>query len=462
MMLIFSADGGMTIRKKHLILASRYILFFASIYFLSSFSSARAQDWVRTGTNLGATKIRLAAANFKPTSTDPQTGSLKSAFDTTLFNDLTNAGIFDMVSKSMAPPTMPGSPQEINLPDWAAAPSNADMVAFGALGVSDGKVNVYGYLFDAKNQQTPQILGKQYSDNASVDNARMIAHRFADEIIARLGGIAGICETKIYFVSFRTGNKEIWVMDYDGENEHQITHLGSISLSPRVSPDNSRVAFSSLGKGGWSIRMYSLLLNRMVNFNSPGGTTISPAWSSDGSKLAFSSAHDGDSEIYTTDASGGGLHRVTAFHGPDVSPVWNPKTNAQIAWVSGRTGLPQIYVMDSDGANVQRMTDGGYATSPSWSPNGQFLAFAWNRKYGPGAPGGQDIYIMDIASKRWTQLTHDSGRNDFPSWSPDGRHLVFQREDGGATQIWTMLADGSEQHALTRGSANTMPNWSWK
>jgi TolB protein len=208
--------------------------------------------------------------------------------------------------------------------------------------------------------------------------------------------------------------------------------------------------------------MYSLLLNRMVNFNSPGGTTISPAWSSDGSKLAFSSARDGDSEIYTTNADGGSLHRVTAFHGPDVSPVWNPKTNSQIAWVSGRTGLPQIYIMDGDGANVQRMTDGGYATSPSWSPNGQFLAFAWNRKYGPGAPGGQDIYIMDIASKRWTQLTHESGHNDFPSWSPDGRHLVFQREDGGSIQLWTMLADGSEQHQLTRGGSGSMPNWSWK
>jgi TolB protein len=455
-------DGRMIISKKQEILASRWFLFFVAIFFLGSHCSAQAQDWVRTGTNLGATKIRLAAANFKPTSNDPQAGMLKSAFDTTLFNDLSNAGIFDMVSKSMAPPLMPGSPQEINLPDWAAAPSNADMVAFGALGVSDGRVTVYGYLFDAKNQQTPQILGKQYSDNASVDNARAIAHRFADEIITRLGGIAGICETKIYFVSFRTGNKEIWVMDYDGQNEHQITQLRSISLSPRVAPDNSRVAFSSLGKNGWSIHMYSLLLNRMVAFSSPGGTTISPAWSSDGLKLAFSSSADGDSEIYTTDVNGGGLHRVTAFRGPDVSPVWNPKTNSQIAWVSGRTGLPQLYIMDSDGANVQRMTDGGYATSPSWSPNGQFLAFAWNRKYGPGAPGGQDIYIMDIASKRWTQLTHEAGQNDFPSWSPDGRHLVFQREEGGATQIWTMLADGSEQHALTRGSANTMPNWSWK
>jgi TolB protein len=458
----FLRDGRMIINKTQRILLQNYFLILATVFILTGFSAAQAQDWVRTGTNLGAQKIRLAAANFKPTSNDPQIGSLKEAFDSTLFNDLSNAGIFDMVSKSMAPPLMPGSPQEINLSQWSTAPSSADMVAFGALGVADGKVTVYGYLFDAKNQQTPQILGKQYSDNASVDNTRMIAHRFADEIISRLGGIAGICETKIYFVSFRSGNKEIWVMDYDGQNERQITHLGTISLSPRVAPDNSRIAFASLSKNGWSIKMYSLLLNRMVNFSSPGGTTISPAWSSDGTKLAFSSAHDGDSEIYTTDANGNGLHRVTAFHGPDVSPVWNPKTNAQIAWVSGRTGLPQIYIMDADGANVQRMTDSGYATSPSWSPTGQFLAFAWNRKYGPGAPGGQDIYIMDIASKRWTQLTHDSGRNDFPSWSPDGRHLVFQHEDGGATQIWTMLADGSEQHPLTHGGANTMPNWSWK
>ena len=118
--------------------------------------------------------------------------------------------------------------------------------------------------------------------------------------------------------------------------------------------------------------------------------------------------------------------------------------------------------MDSDGANVQRMTDSGYATSPSWSPNGQFLAFAWNRKYGPGAPGGQDIYIMDVASRRWIQLTHEAGRNDFPTWSPDGRHIAFQREGGGGMQIWTMLADGTEQQQLTHGGSFSQPNWSMK
>jgi TolB protein len=421
---------------------------------------ASAQDWVRTGTNLGAERIRIAAADFAPTTQDPQSPSLKTAFDTTFFNDLSNAGIFDMVSKSMAPPLMPANPQQINLPQWAAAPANAAMVAFGSIGVNNGRVAVYGWLFDAKNPASPQVLGKQYDEVANQDNARLIAHRFADEIITRLGGgINGIAETHVYYVSSRGGNKEIWQMDYDGQGAHSITHLGSISLSPRVSPDNSRIAFSSLGRDGWSIRMYSLVLGRMVSFPGTGDNSFSPAWSSDGSKLSFSSARSGDPEIYTADASGGNMKRITAFRGPDVSPTWNPKSNSQIAWCSGRTGLPQIYTMDADGTNVQRLTDGGYATSPSWSPNGQFLTFAWDRSYGPGSPGGQDIYIMDIASKRWTQLTHEQGRNDFPSWSPDGRHIVFQREQGHSTEVWTMLADGTEQHRLGEGS---MPNWSWK
>lgn len=424
-----------------------------------------AQDWVRTGSGLTENRIRLAAADFKLVGDDPQTPTLKSTFDSTLFGDLSNAGIFDMISKSMSPAASPGSPQEINLSQWAAQPANASMVAFGALSSTNGRLTVYGWLFDAKNAGSAQILGKQYNEAASQDSARQVAHRFADEIIARLGGgLNGIAETKIYFVSARTGTKEIWVMDYDGENQHIVTKVGSISLSPRISPDNARLAFSSIGREGWTIRMYSLELGRMVAFPAgvAGGSNLSPSWSGDGSKVAFSSSRSGDPEIWVSDSSGSNLRKVTSFHGPDVSPTWNPRTNSQIAWVSGRTGLPQIYVMDADGANIQRMTDGGYAISPSWSPNGQFLAFSWNRKYGPGAPGGQDIYVMDIASKRWLQLTHESGSNDFPSWSPDGRHLVFQRENGHSAEIWTMLADGTEQHRLTRSGKDTMPNWSWK
>ena len=283
--------------------------------------------------------MRLAVPDFKPSTSDPQNAALLKTFNDTLWNDLDVSGVVELVSKSFYPLQVPGQPPEVNFLAWNAPPPNAAMLAFGNLGVAAGRLTVQGWLYDVKNPQSPQILGKQYSDTSSDAAARVMAHKFADEIIFRLGGgITGIAETQIYFVSDRTGHKEIWAMDYDGSNQHQITHLGSISLSPRISPDGSRVAFSSLTKSGWEIMMYSLDLNRAVSFPHMGGTNLSPAWSGDGTKLAFSSSRGGEPEIYVADASGGNLHRMTTAKGPDVSPVWNRKTNAQIAFVSGRTG----------------------------------------------------------------------------------------------------------------------------
>jgi TolB protein len=426
-------------------------------------TSASAQDWIRTGTGLGVEKIRLAVPDFKPSTTDPKEADLLKVFDDTLWNDLDNAGIFDMVSKSFYPLGPVGGPADVKFEAWSAPPPNAAMLAFGNLKASGNSLTVQGWLYDVKNVTSPQVLGKQYQDAATSDAARATAHKFADEIIFRLGGgIPGVAESKIYFVSSRGGRKEIWAMDYDGANQHAVTHMGSISLSPRVSPDGARIAFSSLTKTGWDILMYSLELGRLVAFPKFGGTNLSPAWSPDGTKLAFSSSRSGDPEIYVVDQSGANLKRLSSVKGPDVSPAWNRKTGAQIAWVSGRTGLPQIYTMESDGTNIQRLTEEGYAVSPAWSPSGQFLVFSWIRHYGPGAPGAQDIYLMDIASKQWVQLTHDGGRNDFPYWSPDSRHIIFQSSRAGGEQIWTMLADGTNQKQLTTAGSNTQPNWSWK
>ena len=150
--------------------------------------------------------------------------------------------------------------------------------------------------------------------------------------------------------------------------------------------------------------------------------------------------------------------RLTYSRGVDISPAWNPKTGTQIAFVSGRGGVPQIYLMDADGSNVRRLTAGkGDAVTPAWAPNGQMLVFSWTRGY---APGNYNIFLMDVASGEVVQLTHGAGRNEHPWFSPDGRHIVFESSRNGGKQIFTMLADGTRIRALTQDGKNTAPVWS--
>jgi TolB protein len=435
----------------------------AALLLLLAALPAAAQDWIKTGTGLGVERVRIAVPDFKASNQDPRDPELLKTFNDTLWNDLNNAGIFDMVSKSFYPLGQVGAPADVKFDTWSSPPPNAAMLVFGNLQATGNNAVVQGWLYDVKNTNSPQVLGKQYTDAANSQAVRIIAHKFADEIIFRLGGgVNGIAETQIYYVSARGGRKEIWGMDYDGANQHAITTIGSLSLSPHISPDGSRLAFSSFTGASWEIKMFSFDLNRLVAFPRFGATNLTPAWSPDGTRLAFSSSRAGSPEIYTVDRSGGNLHRVTNSKGPNVSPVWNRKTGTEIAFVCRRGELPQICTMGADGTNIQQVTDQGYAVSPAWSPNGQFLVFSWMRHYGPGAPGSEDIYIMDVATKRWVQLTHDGGRNDFPSWAPDNRHIVFQSNRSGSLQIWSMLADGSNQHPLTNSGSNSEPDWSWK
>ncbi len=421
---------------------------------------AAAQDWFRTGTGLGVEKARVASADFA--ARNPAAQGVARTFSDVLSADLEYSGILELVSKSFFPLQAPSVPGQLRHEEWNAPPAGAHFVDFGNLEVRGNELIIEAWLYDVRNAAAPAALAKRYRGDSTEADARRFAHQFADEIVSLLsGGLAGIASTQIAFVSNRTGTKEVWAMDADGANQRQLTSLRSISLTPRWSPDGTRIAFTCYATAGGvtsaQICMHSLETGRPVAFARYRGTNSSPAWSPDGSKVIFMSSMHGDPELFMIDSTGGNLRRVTFSAGADTSPAWNPKTGQQIAFVSDRGGIPQLYLMNSDGSNVEKLAlpDMGYVIDPAWSPNGQLLAFSWRRP-----TGNYDIYVMDVATRQIVELTRDAARNERPSWAPDGRHIVFESTRTGTRQIWSMLADGSNARQLTTQGHNESPNWS--
>jgi TolB protein len=106
---------------------------------------------------------------------------------------------------------------------------------------------------------------------------------------------------------------------------------------------------------------------------------------------------------------------------------------------------------------VRRLVEeGGHAVEASWSPDGQFIAFAWLKS----RTSNFDVYIHDLARGINTQITHDAGDNERPRWAPDGRHIVFESSRNGTTQIYSMTLDGMKVRQLTSTGKNTSPAWS--
>lgn len=464
-MRIFTTEAQREQRPRKALLLFLCVLCVSVVLYsaLPARQASQRQDVIKFGIDLKLELLKLAVADFRVSSNEA--APLARVFNEVLWNDLDYAGIFDLVSKSFYPPAIPGRREDLAAPGamaaWANPPVGAQMLAFGNVAIVGGRLVVEGYLYDLQNTLRPEVLARRYTDEPSEAAARTIAHRFANAIVERLGGgLPGIAESRIFFCrSPRPGTKEIWMMDYDGANQQPVTQYGSLALTPMVSPDGGRLAFTSYSEGPPKIFLFSLASRRRLAFHNPNsGLNTTPAWSPDGQKIAFSSSLTGDPEIYVANADGTGLRRLTNSRGVDIYPVWNPKTAAQIAFVSDRGGLPQVYLMDADGSNVRRLSGGGGdAVTPAWAPNGQTLAFSWTRGF---APGNYNIFLMDVASGNLVQLTHGAGRNEHPSFSPDGRHIIFESDRNGGKQIFAMLADGTRVRALTRAGNNTAPAWS--
>jgi TolB protein len=408
------------------------------------------------------------------------------AFNQTLRGDVEGAGMFKVVSPSMYPAFIPQQPSDFVTPppvqeqprrrrnrieyqsnggghwmaDWSGAPVNTKYLAFGYTAVTNGVFVLRGYLFDvtAASPSAAQVLGKNYlASTVDEAGARQVAHEFAADIIALFGG-QSLFGSHIYFVSDRTGHKEVWVMDPDGKNQRQITHYNSLTIQPAASPDGTKITFTSYTRGNPGIFVFSVDPVRDLRFyNQRASVNSSPSFTPDGKQIIYSSSAGGCCRIFLASLDGSGFRPVTTLRSIDTEPKVNPKTGSQILFVSGRSGPQQIYKMNLDGSDLIRLTDGtGEASNPAWHPNGQMMAFSWTRGF---AAGRFNIFVMDVASHQYNQLTHDEGRNENPSWAPDGVHIVFASTRGGRSQIYTMLANGQQVTPLTTQGSNLTPVW---
>ncbi len=402
---------------------------------------------------------KLGVSPYYPrTASSPETEEALQIFNNVLQDDLQFSGFFEIPSPSFYPPGQAKLPQEVDFDQWDTAPVDPDYLTFGNLQVYPSGVVVEAFVYDAKTRE--QLLGRRYTVSET-GPIRRVAHQIADQIVFQLssGSSRGVSQTQIAFSSLKGNSKEIYVMDYDGANVRTITANGGLNKFPEWAIDNSKLVFITKlpRKASWELWIQDLSGGRTV-IPTPTSYVSSPALSPDGLQVVFSarSLNRVDSDIFISNLDGSRRRRLTNHSAIDTSPAWSP-TGQQIAFVSDRSGTPQLWMMDVDGSNIRRLVDqGGHCDSPSWSPDGRYLLYSWQ------APkrSKHDIFVIEAISGDIVQLTSNRGSNENPHWSPDGHHIAFQSDRSGSKQVFMMNLNGNNLRQLTLYGINESPSWS--
>ncbi|MEI7817367.1 MAG: Tol-Pal system beta propeller repeat protein TolB [Desulfuromonadales bacterium] len=363
-------------------------------------------------------------------------------------NDMNMSGTVTAESRLQRPDGNLLSLVDVDFVPWLSA--GFDLLVRGEYNFKGEQLTIEFRLFDVISRKL--ITSMRYLGTAK--DVRRFSHSFADEILRVITGEKGAFTTKIAYVSIQTGNKEIYAMDWDGNNPLPLTKNGAINLNPDFSPDGREIIFTSYKRGNPDLYRRSLSNTAEVALSNRTGLNITGNWSPDGSKIALALSKDGDAEIYTIDKDGSHPVRLTVNPALDLYPAWSPD-GKRLAFVSDRLGKPQIFIMNADGGDVRRLTtSGNYNVNPRWSPKGDKIA------YSRMSDGGFNIFTVATDGSLDTQITVD-GNNENPSWSADGRFICFSSKRSSGNGIYVMRADGSGQTRVTEGKGTYyQPVWS--
>ena len=397
---------------------------------------------VRAGTVIAVPSMPTRAAD----------ASLSGQVAAVIASDLRSTGLFNPLGPQGIGSYLLTEANNPNFGTWRSAGAQQLVTGF-VEAAPNGNLTVGCYLFDVAAGR--ELVRQGYQVTPA--NWRRAAHKCADAVYARLTGEGAFLDTKVVFVA-ETGPKNrrlkrIAIMDSDGSNLRYLTEGEATVVTPRFSPDGSRLAY--LSYQGRRARVWVLdIATGQKRPLVPGlALTSAPRFSPDGRRIAFAMSTGGQTDIYVTDAAGGGTPvRLTTAPGIDTSPSFSPD-GSKIVFESDRGGTQQLYVMNADGSNQRRISfgGGGYA-SPVWSPRGDLIAFT--------KVGAFRIGVMNAGGGGERILT-DGWQDEAPSWAPNGQFVMFNRfTPNGRTSLYAVSINGGPARRLPTPQDGSDPSWS--
>ncbi len=437
---------------------SRRVFFAVLVFALgmswsSIFPTQQAFGAIRIDINSpGLTKYPIAVPEFKTASKSVEESDLARSLPEELTHDLDYTGYFRVLKPeaSLQDVSLTGiTKKDIQFRAWSIM--GAEMLVTGGIRVMGRELELELRLFDVIRGE--RLLGKKYTGD--LNTAELMIHRFGNEMISLLTGFKGYFGSRIAFVRGTGRTKEIYQMNFDGRKPRPLTNYGSLSLTPRWSPDGNWLAFISYKEGTPEIFLRSMSSDLLKRISLRKGLNISPAWAPDGRRLAVTVTDKGRENIFLVDMDGNVEGAVTDRWGINVSATWSPDGD-DIAFVSNRAGKPQIYVKNLKNNDTRLLTlEGKQNLDPAWSPRGDRIAFVRN------VDGDFHIFTMNPKGEDVQRLTYSGGLNLSPAWSPDGTMIAFSSDRDGELAIYVMNANGVNQRRLTfmKGTQES-PSWS--
>jgi TolB protein len=252
-------------------------------------------------------------------------------------------------------------------------------------------------------------------------------------------------------------SSEIYLADRTGKNLRRVTNNLVGSRWPALSPDGTQVAFSRKHAGGWSVYVMKVGGGSLFDVTAAAGHRLGLSgyvdWSPDGTKLAFSQEFPDGVNILVYDFEQKTTLEVTHNTSANMRPRWSPDGTKIAFWCSPPDGSVDIYTVNADGSDVTRLTSqDGWEIEPDWSPDGRRLAYT-------AYPGGKaDIFVMNADGSSPTDVTNDPDADDYqPSWSSTG--IAFSSDRAGGRQVYVVQPDGRGRKQLTWGHSHLDGRW---